>query len=35
MFLWVRLVIDELGYCYNEGELEQRALHLPEGLKKA
>jgi hypothetical protein len=35
MFLWVRLVIDELGYCYNEADLEPRAISLPRGLHEA
>jgi hypothetical protein len=35
MFLWVRLVIEELGYCYSDAALEERALSLPKGLKEA
>jgi len=35
MFLWVRLVIEELRQCYNDADLEERALGLPKGLEKA
>ncbi|KAH6692826.1 hypothetical protein BKA61DRAFT_714437, partial [Leptodontidium sp. MPI-SDFR-AT-0119] len=35
MFLWVRLVVDELRTCGSDWELEERAKSLPRGLKKA
>jgi hypothetical protein len=35
MFLWVRLVVDELKYCYSDGALEETARSLPKGLKAA
>ncbi|RFU24008.1 hypothetical protein B7463_g12335, partial [Scytalidium lignicola] len=35
MFLWVKLVIDELKYCYSDAALEQAATSLPKGLKAA
>ena len=35
MFLWVRLVVDELKYCYSDAALEETATSLPKGLKAA
>lgn len=35
MFLWVRLVIDELKGCGSDSELERTVLSLPKGLKAA
>lgn len=35
MFLWVRLVIGELKYCYSDATLEQTATSLPKGLEAA
>lgn len=35
MFLWARLVIDELKYCYSDAALEETAISLPKGLKAA
>jgi hypothetical protein len=35
MFLWVRLVVDELKYCYSDAALEETATRLPKGLKVA
>ncbi|KAH7308822.1 hypothetical protein BKA65DRAFT_174630 [Rhexocercosporidium sp. MPI-PUGE-AT-0058] len=35
MFLWVRLVVDELRACGSDWELEEKAESLPRGLKKA
>lgn len=35
MFLWVKLVVDELRYCYNDTALEETAISLPKGLKAA
>jgi hypothetical protein len=35
MFLWVRLVIDELRSCYSDWDLEATANSLPRGLKAA
>jgi hypothetical protein len=35
MFLWVRLVAEELQYCYSDADLEKRAVSLPRGLKEA
>ncbi|PMD47183.1 hypothetical protein L207DRAFT_448755, partial [Hyaloscypha variabilis F] len=35
MFLWVRLVVDELKYCYSDAALEETASRLPKGLKAA
>ncbi|KAH6719009.1 hypothetical protein BKA61DRAFT_629792 [Leptodontidium sp. MPI-SDFR-AT-0119] len=35
MFLWVRLVLDELNYCYSDEELESKLEGLPNGLAKA
>lgn len=35
MFLWVRLVMDELKYCYSDAALEETATSLPKGLKAA
>ena len=35
MFLWARLVIDELKCCYNDSTLEKAAISLPRGLKAA
>ena len=35
MFLWVRLVVDELKYCYSDVTLEETARSLPKGLKAA
>ncbi|TVY65596.1 Vegetative incompatibility protein HET-E-1 [Lachnellula suecica] len=35
MFLWVRLVVEELRYCYSDADLENAATSLPKGLQKA
>jgi hypothetical protein len=35
MFLWVRLVVEELKYCYSDAALEETATSLPKGLKAA
>jgi hypothetical protein len=35
MFLWVRLVVEELRYCYSDADLEERAVSLPRGLEEA
>jgi len=35
MFLWVRLMVDELRQCYSDADLEERATGLPKGLEKA
>jgi hypothetical protein len=35
MFLWVRLVLHELKYCYSDAALEETATSLPKGLKAA
>lgn len=35
MFLWVRLVIEELRNCFSDWDLEDRANSLPRGLKAA
>jgi hypothetical protein len=35
MFLWVRLVVDELKYSYNDAQMEEAATSLPKGLKAA
>ena len=35
MFLWVRLVIEELRNCYSDGDLEEKANSLPKGLDEA
>ncbi|KAI9640653.1 hypothetical protein NHQ30_010957 [Ciborinia camelliae] len=35
MFLWVRLVVGELKYCYNDADLMQTAKGLPKGLESA
>ncbi|KAF7855285.1 uncharacterized protein EAF02_011544 [Botrytis sinoallii] len=35
MFLWARLVLDELKFCYSDGALERTAMGLPKGLKAA
>jgi hypothetical protein len=35
MFLWVRLVVDELKHCYSDAALEEAATNLPKGLKAA
>lgn len=35
MFLWVRLVIEELGDIYNDADLEASVQGLPKGLKQA
>ncbi|PQE30167.1 hypothetical protein CJF32_00003620 [Rutstroemia sp. NJR-2017a WRK4] len=35
MFLWVRLVVHELKYCYSDVSLEETATRLPNGLKAA
>ncbi|KAM3064939.1 hypothetical protein ACMFMF_011556 [Clarireedia jacksonii] len=35
MFLWVRLVVDELKYCYSDAALEETTTSLPKGLKAA
>jgi len=35
MFLWVRLVLNELKYCYSDAALEETATSLPKGLKAA
>lgn len=35
MFLWVRLVVEELRYCYSDADLESTATSLPKGLKEA
>jgi hypothetical protein len=32
MFLWARLVIDELKQCYSEADLEEVATTIPTGL---
>jgi hypothetical protein len=35
MFLWVRLVAEELRQCYNDADLLEGAKSLPKGLEKA
>ncbi|KAF7952570.1 uncharacterized protein EAE97_002067 [Botrytis byssoidea] len=35
MFLWVRLVLDELKFCYSDEALERAVMSLPRGLKAA
>jgi hypothetical protein len=35
MFLWVRLVVDELRQCYSDADLEERSTSLPKGLEQA
>ncbi|TVY89373.1 Vegetative incompatibility protein HET-E-1 [Lachnellula willkommii] len=35
MFLWVRLVVAELRYCFCDADLETTATSLPRGLQKA
>ncbi|TGO32628.1 hypothetical protein BHYA_0301g00120 [Botrytis hyacinthi] len=35
MFLWVRLVLDELKFCYSDEALERAVMGLPKGLKAA
>lgn len=35
MFLWVRLVVEELRQCYNDTDLEEKAMSLPKGLEQA
>ncbi|KAF8859961.1 PLU-1-domain-containing protein [Acephala macrosclerotiorum] len=35
MFLWVRLVVEELRNCFSDWDLEDRANSLPRGLKAA
>jgi hypothetical protein len=35
MFLWVRLVVEELQYCYSDANLEETATALPRGLDEA
>ncbi|CZR69490.1 related to vegetatible incompatibility protein HET-E-1 [Phialocephala subalpina] len=35
MFLWVRLVVDELKHCYSDAAMETTATSLPKGLKAA
>ena len=35
MFLWVRLIVEELQYCYSDVALEERVLSLPKGLHEA
>lgn len=35
MFLWVKLIIDELQACYSDAQLEETAENLPKGLKAA
>ncbi|CAG8952745.1 hypothetical protein HYFRA_00008989 [Hymenoscyphus fraxineus] len=35
MFLWVRLVINELKYCYSDAAMEETVTNLPRGLKAA
>jgi hypothetical protein len=35
MFLWVRLVVEELRNCFSDLDLEEKANSLPKGLDKA
>jgi len=35
MFLWVRLVVEELKNCFSDWELESQANSLPKGLDEA
>jgi hypothetical protein len=35
MFLWVRLVVEELRHCYSDLDLEETVTSLPRGLKEA
>ena len=35
MFLWARLVVEELQHCFSEQDLEEQATRLPKGLKEA
>ncbi|KAL3427321.1 NACHT domain-containing protein [Phlyctema vagabunda] len=35
MFIWVRLVIEELRNCYTDADIEATALKIPKGLEKA
>ena len=35
MFLWIKLIIDELRQCYNDTDLKATTEGLPTGLKKA
>lgn len=35
MFLWVRLVLGELKFCYSDEALEKTVMSLPKGLKAA
>jgi hypothetical protein len=35
MFLWVRLVVEELRNCFSDWDLEEKANSLPKGLDEA
>jgi hypothetical protein len=35
MFLWVRLILEELYRCYSMAELRKTAEELPKGIEKA
>lgn len=35
MFLWVRLILDDLNTCYSLAELRKTAEELPKGIEEA